>query len=112
MLRLFALYENLTRLVSPWCTAAPDRPFYPGTPITQGNNLIDVGGMGPRQFWALKSHLQDSSQLATAVYPETLDRIFVGLPLHHRLVPLGLGARAASGRATNRTCSKTVADPA
>ena len=30
-----------------------------------------------KQFWDLKSHLQDSSQLATAHYPETLDRIFI-----------------------------------
>jgi len=30
-----------------------------------------------KQFWDLKSHLQDSSSLATAHYPETLDKIFV-----------------------------------
>ena len=30
-----------------------------------------------KQFWDLKAHLQDSSQLATAHYPETLDKIFI-----------------------------------
>ena len=77
MLRLFALYENLVRFVSPWCTAIPSRPYAVTTPITQGINIIDVSGLGLRQFWSLKSHLQDSSQLATAHYPETLDKIFV-----------------------------------
>lgn len=76
MLKLFALYENLCQFVTPWCTAMTDRP-YPDTPITQGNNIIDISGTGLKQFWDLKAHLQDSSTLATANYPETLDRIFV-----------------------------------
>ncbi len=42
-----------------------DRP-YPDTPITQGNNIIDISGTGLKQFWDLKAHLQDSSTLATA----------------------------------------------
>jgi hypothetical protein len=34
-----------------------------------------------KQFWNLKAHMQDASTLATAHYPETLDRIFiVGAP--------------------------------
>lgn len=76
LLRLFALYENLCRFVNPWSTAVDDRP-HSTTPITQGCNIIDITGVGLKQFWDLKSHLQDSSQLATAHYPETLDRIFV-----------------------------------
>ncbi|KAG4220822.1 hypothetical protein PC116_g30699 [Phytophthora cactorum] len=33
-------------------------------------------------FWNLKSHMQAASQLATAHYPETLDRIFIiGAPM-------------------------------
>ena len=75
-MRLFSLYETLVRFVAPWCTSSPFRP-YSGTPITQGNNIVDISGMGLKQFWDLKSHLQDSSQLATAHYPETLDNIFV-----------------------------------
>jgi hypothetical protein len=76
MLRVFALYENLCRFTTPWCTALEDRSS-PTAPITQGCNIIDIKGTGLKQFWDLKSHLQDSSQLATAYYPETLDKIFV-----------------------------------
>lgn len=36
-----------------------------------------------KQFWDLKTHMQDASTLATAHYPETLDRIFVSFPLSH-----------------------------
>lgn len=80
MLRLFALYENLTRFVLPLCAALKDRP-HPETPITQSSNIVDISGVGLKQFWNLKSHMQDASLLATAHYPETLDRIFiVGAP--------------------------------
>jgi hypothetical protein len=76
MLRLFALYENLTRFVLPLCTAIADRP-HPETPISQSNNIVDIHGVGLKQFWNLKAHMQDASTLATAYYPETLDRIFI-----------------------------------
>ncbi|KAG9247686.1 CRAL-TRIO domain-containing protein [Calycina marina] len=76
MLRLFALYENLTRFVMPLCTALTDRD-HPRTPITQSNNIVDISGVGLKQFWNLRGHMQDASTLATAHYPETLDRIFI-----------------------------------
>ena len=76
LLRLFALYENLTRFVMPLCTVLTDRE-YPMTPITQSNNIVDISGVGLKQFWNLRGHMQDASTLATAHYPETLDRIFV-----------------------------------
>ncbi|KAL8869088.1 MAG: hypothetical protein Q9174_004533 [Haloplaca sp. 1 TL-2023] len=76
MLRLFALYENLTRFVMPLCSAVPGRPN-PETPVDQSNNIVDISKVGLKQFWNLKSHMQDASQLATAHYPETLDRIFI-----------------------------------
>jgi hypothetical protein len=76
MLRLFALYENLTRFVLPLCSAIKDRP-HSETPVTQSNNIVDISGVGLKQFWNLKGHMQDASQLATAHYPETLDRIFI-----------------------------------
>jgi hypothetical protein len=76
LIRLFALYENLTRFVMPLCTALTDRE-HPRTPITQSNNIVDISGVGLKQFWNLRSHMQDASTLATARYPETLDRIFV-----------------------------------
>ncbi|TVY55851.1 SEC14 cytosolic factor [Lachnellula suecica] len=76
LLRLFALYENLTRFVMPLCTALTDRD-HPHTPITQSNNIVDISGVGLKQFWNLRTHMQDASTLATAHYPETLDRIFI-----------------------------------
>lgn len=76
MLRLFALYENLTRFVMPLCSAVPGRTN-PETPVDQSNNIVDISKVGLKQFWNLKSHMQDASTLATAHYPETLDRIFV-----------------------------------
>ncbi|KAF2738023.1 CRAL/TRIO domain-containing protein [Polyplosphaeria fusca] len=74
-LRLFALYESLTRFVMPLCSAIPRN--HPETPISMSNNIVDISGVGLKQFWNLKNHMQDASQLATAHYPETLDRIFI-----------------------------------
>ncbi|PQE10161.1 phosphatidylinositol transporter protein [Rutstroemia sp. NJR-2017a WRK4] len=76
LLRLFALYENLVRFVMPLCTVLTDRE-HPNTPITQSNNIVDISGVGLKQFWNLRGHMQDASTLATAHYPETLDRIFI-----------------------------------
>lgn len=76
LIRLFALYENLTRFAQPLCTQLTDRD-HPRTPITLSTNIVDVGGVSLKQFWNLKSHMQAASQLATAHYPETLDRIFI-----------------------------------
>ncbi|KAF4632106.1 hypothetical protein G7Y89_g6025 [Cudoniella acicularis] len=76
LMRLFALYENLVRFVLPLCTALTDRD-HPRTPITQSNNIVDISGVGLKQFWNLRTHMQDASTLATAHYPETLDRIFI-----------------------------------
>ena len=76
LLRLFALYENLTRFAQPLCTELTDRE-HARTPITLSTNIVDVSGVSLRQFWNLKSHMQAASQLATAHYPETLDRIFI-----------------------------------
>lgn len=80
LIRLFALYENLTRFAQPLCTQLTDRE-HPRTPITLSTNIVDVGGVSLKQFWNLKGHMQAASQLATAHYPETLDRIFVSAPL-------------------------------
>jgi CRAL/TRIO domain len=87
LLRLFALYENLIRFVMPLCTALTDRD-HPRTPITQSNNIVDISGVGLKQFWNLRTHMQDASTLATAHYPETLDRIFVSPPNTHFPRPL------------------------
>ncbi|KAK4208159.1 SEC14 cytosolic factor [Rhypophila decipiens] len=76
LLRLFALYENLTRFAQPLCTHLPDRE-HAHVPITLSTNIVDVSGVSLRQFWNLKAHMQAASTLATAHYPETLDRIFI-----------------------------------
>ncbi|KAL2165030.1 hypothetical protein VTH06DRAFT_326 [Thermothelomyces fergusii] len=76
LLRLFALYENLTRFAQPLCTEMTDRP-HPDTPITLSTNIVDVSQVSLRMFWNLKAHMQAASTLATAHYPETLDRIFI-----------------------------------
>ncbi|KAL4797522.1 CRAL-TRIO domain-containing protein [Aspergillus venezuelensis] len=75
LLRLFALYENLLNFVMPLCSRLP-RP-HTETPIVASTNIVDVSGVGLKQFWNLKGHMQDASVLATAHYPETLDRIFI-----------------------------------
>ena len=76
LLRLFALYENLTCFILPLCSKLRDRDN-PDTPISQSNNIVDISNVGFKQFWNLRTHMQDASTLATAHYPETLDRIFV-----------------------------------
>ncbi|KAK5686051.1 hypothetical protein LTS10_002165 [Elasticomyces elasticus] len=76
MLRLFALYENLCRFVLPLCSAIPDRQ-HAETPISQSNNIVDISKVSFAKFWSLRNHMSDASTLATAHYPETLDRIFV-----------------------------------
>jgi hypothetical protein len=73
---LFALYENLTRFAQPLCTELTDRE-HAGTPITLSTNIVDVSQVSLRMFWNLKAHMQSASTLATAHYPETLDRIFI-----------------------------------
>ncbi|KAI1876914.1 uncharacterized protein JN550_000986 [Neoarthrinium moseri] len=81
LLRLFTLYENLTRFVQPLSSECTDRESAE-TPITLSTNVVDISGVSLRQFWNLKGHMQAASQLATSHYPETLDRIFIiGAPV-------------------------------
>jgi hypothetical protein len=75
MLPLFALYQNLLTFVLPLVSTL-ERPN-PEVPVTNSTNIVDISGVGLTQFWNLKNHMQDASVLATAHYPETLDRIFV-----------------------------------
>lgn len=72
---LFALYHNLLNFVLPFVSSL-ERPN-PEIPVTNSTNIVDISGVGLTQFWNLKNHMQDASVLATAHYPETLDRIFV-----------------------------------
>lgn len=75
LLPLFALYHNLLNFVLPLCSSL--ERARPEIPVTNSTNIVDISGVSLRQFWNLKSHMQDASTLATAHYPETLDRIFV-----------------------------------
>lgn len=75
LLPLFALYQNLLTFVLPFVSTL-ERPN-PEVPITNSTNIVDISNVGLTQFWNLKAHMQDASVLATAHYPETLDRIFV-----------------------------------
>ncbi|KAF3192701.1 hypothetical protein TWF106_010558 [Orbilia oligospora] len=75
MLRLFALYESMTHFILPLCSVLPRE--HPETPVDSTNNIVDISGVGLKTFWNLKNHMQDASTLATAHYPETLDRIFI-----------------------------------
>jgi hypothetical protein len=68
LLRLFALYQNMLNFVLPLCSSL-DRPN-PETPIVSTTNIVDISGVGLKQFWNLKGHMQDASVLATANYPE------------------------------------------
>ncbi|KAI0006772.1 CRAL-TRIO domain-containing protein [Xylariaceae sp. FL0662B] len=82
LLRLFALYENLTRFVQPLSSECTDREHAETTPITLSTNIVDISHVSLKMFWNLKGHMQAASQLATAHYPETLDRIFIiGAPM-------------------------------
>ncbi|KAI1818391.1 CRAL/TRIO domain-containing protein [Poronia punctata] len=76
LLPLFALYENLTRFVQSVATECTDRENA-DTPITLSTTIVDISNVSLRMFWNLKAHMQAASQLATAHYPETLDRIFI-----------------------------------
>ena len=76
LIPLFALYHNLLNFVLPMCSTL-ERPN-PEVPVTNSTNIVDISNVGLAQFWNLKSHMQDASVLATAHYPETLDRIYVG----------------------------------
>jgi len=75
LLPLFALYQNLLNFVLPLVSTL-ERPN-PEVPVTNSTNIVDISGVGLTQFWNLKGHMQDASVLATAHYPETLDRIFI-----------------------------------
>lgn len=86
LLPLFALYHNLLNFILPLCSSL-ERPR-PEVPVTNSTNIVDIQGVSLRQFWNLKNHMQDASVLATAHYPETLDRIFVSNLCQAQSIPL------------------------
>ena len=48
-----------------------------GVVIDKTVNIVDLSNVGLRKFWNLRSVLQTASSMATAHYPETVERIFV-----------------------------------
>jgi hypothetical protein len=76
LLKLYAIYESLIQFILPACSR-----LHPEGAVPCTSNIVDVSKVSLWQFWNLKQHMQDASTLATAHYPETLDRIFiVGAP--------------------------------
>ena len=72
---IFLPAEYVTRFTQRLCTRLPHHSA--DTPIDRSINIIDLSGVGLRKFWALRSLLQTASNMATAHYPETVERIFV-----------------------------------
>jgi hypothetical protein len=64
-----ALYEALVNIVLPLCTRLPHSTE---TPVSQVTTIVDLDGVSIGTMWSLRKHLQVSSVLATANYPETL----------------------------------------
>ncbi|KIL67953.1 hypothetical protein M378DRAFT_73147 [Amanita muscaria Koide BX008] len=73
--RIIALYELMVRFSFGLCSHLP-HPSYP-TPISSTTTIIDLQDASISALWRLRGHLQESSQLATSNYPETLHSIVV-----------------------------------
>ena len=78
---IFLAAEYVTRFVQRLSTRLPhariDSNNEDDSPIDKTVNIIDLSNVGLRKFWNLRSLLQTASSMATANYPETVERIFV-----------------------------------
>lgn len=75
---IFLPAEYVTRFTQRLCTQLPHPPDpQGGLIIDKSTNIIDLSNVGLRKFWNLRSLLQTASNMATAHYPETVERIFV-----------------------------------
>ncbi|GLA67145.1 hypothetical protein AtubIFM54640_010122 [Aspergillus tubingensis] len=85
VLHFHALYENLIRFVTPLVSELP-RPNE-NIPVSASTHIIDISGVSLKQFFAIRKYLQESSEMATKHYPETLGRVFVvGAPYFFRSI--------------------------
>ena len=84
MLRAFTIFETLTRFIMPLCSAVPSRKS-PDIAVTKMICVVDISGMGFRQFWNLRGYMQDFSKLVGINYPEILDHVLVRLLSTFRL---------------------------
>jgi len=71
---IFLPAEYVTRFTQRLCTHLPHPA--PAT-ISKSTNIVDLSCVGIRKFWSLRHLLQTASHMATAHYPETVERIFV-----------------------------------
>lgn len=78
MLRAFTIFDMLTRFVMPLCSAVPSRK-YPDIAVTKMLCVVDISGMGLRQFWNMRGYMQDFAKLVGINYPEILDHVLVRL---------------------------------
>lgn len=76
MVRAFAVYEHLTRFIMPLCTGIPGRPNKERA-VTKMLCIVDISGMGLKQFWNLRGYMQDLAKLFATSYPEILSRVLV-----------------------------------
>ena len=76
MLRAFTIFDTLTRFVMPLCSAVPNRK-YPDIAVTKMLCIVDISGVGLRQFWSMRGYIQDLSKLVGINYPEILDHVLV-----------------------------------
>ncbi|KAL9624667.1 MAG: hypothetical protein Q9160_001021 [Pyrenula sp. 1 TL-2023] len=70
---VFLSAEYMTEFVQPLCTQLSPN----GVQIARSVNIVDLSGVGLGLFWNLRKLLQTSSNMATAHYPESVERIFV-----------------------------------
>ena len=77
---IFLAAEYVTRFTQRLCTRLPHAEGIEaggGATIDKSVNIIDLSNVGLRKFWTLRGLLQTASTMATAHYPETVERIFV-----------------------------------
>lgn len=77
---IFLAAEYVTRFTQRLCTRLPHAEGIEaggGATIDKSVNIVDMSNVGLRKFWNLRGLLQTASTMATAHYPETVERIFV-----------------------------------
>ena len=70
---IFLPAEYVTNFTQPLCK----RVHNDGIVVNKSVNIVDLSHVGLRKFWSLRSLLQTASSMATAHYPETVEKIFV-----------------------------------
>ena len=70
---IFLPAEYVTNFTQRLCTRVQRH----GNVIDKSVNIVDLSNVGLRKFWNLRSLLGTASSMATAHYPETVERIFV-----------------------------------